>query len=122
MTRDESRDVPAADQNAPDEGATSKEDGLLQDGAMSLIDHLEELRRTLVSSLVAAAIATAICWFWSQPLLDLLVKPILTASDGVYFHAPLEAFMTRLKISLVCASRVPEVSVGSIPTSRQQRP
>lgn len=69
---------------------------------MTIIDHLEDLRRALVQSLLAALLASIICWFWSQPLLDLLVKPILTAAEGIYFHAPIEAFMTRLKIAAVC--------------------
>lgn len=69
---------------------------------MSMLDHLEELRKTLFSSLIAAALATVLCWFWSQPLLDLLVQPILTAAEGVYFHTPVEAFLTRLKLAAAC--------------------
>jgi sec-independent protein translocase protein TatC len=73
-----------------------------QGSSMTLLEHLEDLRRALLSSLVAALVAMALCWFWSQPLLDWLIKPILSAADGVYFHAPLEAFMTRLKIAAIC--------------------
>ena len=76
-------------------------DESMEKGTMSMLDHLEELRGTLISSLVAAMLATVICWFWSEPLLDLLVQPIVTAAEGVYFHTPVEAFMTRLKLSAV---------------------
>jgi sec-independent protein translocase protein TatC len=69
---------------------------------MTIIDHLEDLRRALVHSLLAALLAAILCWFWSKPLLDLLIKPILSAAEGIYFHAPIEAFMTRLKIAAVC--------------------
>jgi len=95
--RDEtSRALPGDDPTAPPAG------DLPPGGSMSMLDHLEELRGTLVSTLVAALLATILCWFWSASLLDFLVKPVLTASDGIYFHAPIEAFMTRLKISAVC--------------------
>jgi len=67
-----------------------------------MLDHLEELRSALISSFLAALLAAVLCWFWSRPLLDLLVRPILSASEGVYFHTPIEAFMTRLKISAIC--------------------
>jgi len=72
------------------------------EGSMSWIDHLEELRSTLIGSVVAALLATIGCWFVSRPLLDLLVAPILAAAEGVYFHTPIEAFMTRLKLAAIC--------------------
>ncbi len=72
------------------------------DSSMSIIDHLEELRRALVQSLLAALLAAVVCWFWSRPLLDLLVQPILGAAEGIYFHTPVEAFMTRLKLAAIC--------------------
>ncbi len=85
-------DIPEQDLSPPEDNGSGV--------SMSMIDHLEELRGALISSLAAAACASILCWFWSRPLLDLLVKPI--ASEGVYFHAPIEAFTTRLKISAVC--------------------
>ncbi len=69
--------------------------------AMSLLDHLAELRNVLVSSLLAALAAAGGCWFYSDRLLDLLLRPLANSGQKAYFHAPFEAFMTRLKISLV---------------------
>jgi sec-independent protein translocase protein TatC len=86
---------------APD-GEADEGPDLLADGSMSLLDHLEELRGTLISVLAAFALSTIICWFFSRPLLDFLVRPILSAAEGVYFHSPIEAFTTRLKLSAVC--------------------
>ncbi|PID80562.1 twin-arginine translocase subunit TatC [bacterium DOLZORAL124_64_63] len=63
----------------------------------SFLDHLEELRGTLIQSLIAALAATILCWFVSSDMLDLLVRPI--KDQGVYFTAPNEAFMVRLKLS-----------------------
>nr|MEE4266638.1 twin-arginine translocase subunit TatC [Candidatus Krumholzibacteria bacterium] len=66
---------------------------------MGLLDHLEELRSTLLHSAIAALLAATICWFVSARLLDLLILPI--QDYGVYFTAPNEAFLTRLKLSFV---------------------
>ncbi len=68
--------------------------------AMSFLDHLEELRRVLIHSAVAAAVAAVLCWFWSGVLLDILVRPL--QEYGVYFTRPNEAFMTRLKLAGAC--------------------
>ena len=63
----------------------------------SFLDHLEDLRTTLIQTSLAGFAATIICWFVSSQLLDLLVRPI--KDQGVYFTAPNEAFMVRLKLS-----------------------
>ncbi len=71
-------------------------------GQMTLLDHLDELRSVLVQTLIAVAVASIGCWFLSSPLLDLLVKPLTSSGNMVYFSQPVEAFMTRMKLSLVC--------------------
>lgn len=71
-------------------------------GSMSLLDHLAELRGVLVSSLIAAGVAMGGLWFASASLLDLLVAPLRAAGHKVFFHAPSEAFVARLKLSAVC--------------------
>jgi sec-independent protein translocase protein TatC len=70
-----------------------------ESGAMSIIDHLDELRRVLVHSLLAAALAIILAWFWSEPMLKLLVRPV--KEFGVYFTAPNEAFLIRMKLSAI---------------------
>lgn len=65
---------------------------------MSFLEHLEELRSTLVWVLVLAGAAAAGAWFVSQPVLDALVSPSL---DRVYFSSPSEGFMIRVKVSVV---------------------
>jgi len=69
------------------------------DKALGLLDHLGELRSVMIHSSIAALVATILCWFWSADLLDILIRPI--HDQGIYFTAPNEAFMTRLKISAV---------------------
>jgi len=64
---------------------------------MGLLDHLDELRTVLIQSFFAALVATILCWFWSAELMDILIRPI--EDEGIYFSAPNEAFLTRLKLS-----------------------
>jgi len=71
-------------------------------GQMTLLDHLEELRSVLIHSLLAVAVASIGCWFLSSPLLDLLVAPLTASDNMVYFHQPVEAFLTRMKLAVVC--------------------
>lgn len=66
---------------------------------MSIIDHLDELRRVLVHSLVAAALAIILAWFWSEQMLAILIRPV--KEFGVYFTAPNEAFLIRMKLSAI---------------------
>jgi len=82
----------AGDDPDPDE---PDEDG----SAMGLLDHLAELRSVIMQSGIAALAATILCWFWSARLLDFMIRPI--KDEGIYFTAPNEAFMVRLKISAV---------------------
>lgn len=81
---DEARDVVAENE---DEDEVS----------MGILGHLDELRSVLIQSSIAALLATILCWFWSADLLDLMIRPI--RDHGVFFTAPNEALMTRLKIS-----------------------
>jgi len=75
----------------PAEGDTDQQQEL------SFLDHLDDLRRVLIHSLIAMGIGAVVCWFWSAQLLDLLVRPL--RETGVYFTAPNEAFVIRLKLA-----------------------
>ena len=74
-------------------------DGTEQLKEMPFLSHLEDLRRVLIQSLIAIAVLTAGCWFLSKWILNLLIKDLPV--DSLYFLSPLEAFMVRMKISLV---------------------
>lgn len=66
---------------------------------MSFLEHLEELRSVLIQSLAAFLMLSIGCWFFSASILDLLMADL--PLESLYFHTPLEAFMTRLKVSFV---------------------
>jgi sec-independent protein translocase protein TatC len=66
---------------------------------MSFIGHLDELRRVIIQSLIVVLVLSAGCWFLSGLILDILVKDLPV--DSLYFTSPIEAFMIRMKVSLV---------------------
>jgi len=66
---------------------------------MSFLDHLDELRAVLIQSILAVVFASVVCWFFSGSILEILLMDL--PLDSLYFHSPLEAFMTRLKISVI---------------------
>lgn len=70
-------------------------------GRMSVLDHLEELRRTILWALGLAVAGAAIAWFFSDTIVDTLLRPPrLAGEEALYFRGPMEAFFLKLKASL----------------------
>ncbi len=70
-----------------------------------LMEHLIELRRRLIWSLGAVAIAFAICFYFSRPLYNLLLWPYRLAAGvdtpiEMIYTAPQEFFFTEMKLAL----------------------
>ena len=68
---------------------------------MSLVEHLTELRRRLIISVVALAVGGVVAFLFYGPILDLLIRPYteVTGKTRLIITDPLEGFATRLKIS-----------------------
>ncbi len=64
---------------------------------MPFLDHLEELRRRLLKAGVACIIGASISWFFVDHVIDLIASLV----GEVYFMAPTEAFLVRLKLSII---------------------
>lgn len=71
---------------------------------MSFLDHLEELRQRLIKSLIAVVIFSIGAYFISEWLVNVVSAPLHEV--GVYFKAPAEAFLVRLKISIFAGAVV----------------
>ena len=69
-----------------------------------LMEHLVELRKRLLWSLGALAVAFAICLNFAEPIFGVLVQPLLKAGEGRLIYTDIfEAFFVNLKVALFAA-------------------
>lgn len=78
-------------------GAPADAEVVLDDGSMSLIAHLTELRSRLIKCLVATAIGSCVGYFFIQDIMHYLTLP----AGKLYYMQPAEAFFTYLKVACV---------------------
>ncbi len=62
---------------------------------MPFLDHLEELRRVLLDTLWAVALATVAAWFVAEKAIAVLVRPV----GSLVFFGPAEALGLHLKVA-----------------------
>ncbi len=82
--------------NAPTEQQAAPEPTERKDGSMSLIAHLEELRKRLIYSIVAVAVGSGAAYFYIDEIMHYLTAP----AGKLYYMQPAEAFFTYLKIAV----------------------
>jgi sec-independent protein translocase protein TatC len=90
------------------------EDDPIDDKPMPLIDHLMELRRRLLWSVIAFGVAFAACYYFSTQIYGFLARPLVTilqqqggGDRRMIYTALYEAFFTYLKVAFfgaVCFS------------------
>jgi sec-independent protein translocase protein TatC len=72
-------------------------------GEMTVIEHLEELRRRILLSILAIAIGGVVGWFLYEPVLRLLLDPYRRAVGNkdarLVFQGVVEPFLVKLKLS-----------------------
>lgn len=64
------------------------------------MEHLEELRRVLIISLLAVLVGTVVAFFYSDRLLALLKRPITQLNLHLIFIGVTEGFFTKIKVAL----------------------
>ncbi len=75
--------------------------------AMSFLDHLEELRRRLIYSIVAVAAAFFACWSYHERIYDFMQRPIIEAlknngmAEKLVYLNPTEPFNLYLKVTFL---------------------
>ncbi|NLC76190.1 MAG: twin-arginine translocase subunit TatC [Clostridia bacterium] len=69
---------------------------------MSIIEHLAELRKVLIVSIVAILVGGFICFFaWGDLLFEIVTAPLEEFDVSLVYISMPEAFLTKVKISLV---------------------
>ena len=70
---------------------------------MTVVEHLTELRRRIVISLIAVTIGAIVCFVFSESIIKFLITYYQDATagekDALIFLGPLDAFLTRIKIA-----------------------
>jgi sec-independent protein translocase protein TatC len=88
-------------------------DDEVESSSAPLIEHLIELRKRLMWSIGAFFLAFIVCFFYAQPLFNILVQPFKWAVQwaGVdhkeielIYTAPQEFFFTQIKVAMFCAA------------------
>ncbi len=73
---------------------------------MSLLEHLEELRKRIVASLAAAALAFFLCWFQVERIFAFLARPIyrfLPEGRKLAFLGVQDVFILYIKVAALAA-------------------
>jgi len=73
-------------------------------GQMSFLDHLEELRKRIINSLIAIGVAFGACWWLADRLFRMVSRPILRAGvPSLVVSSPTEGFNLELKLAVMAA-------------------
>lgn len=77
---------------------SSEDGGDNDDGSMSILAHLEELRWRLIRSIIAVIVCSGICYYFIEDIVAFISQPV----GKLYYLQPSEAFFTYLKVSICC--------------------
>jgi sec-independent protein translocase protein TatC len=64
---------------------------------MGFLDHLEELRKRIITCLIFVLVFSIGAYFFSERIIDFIARPV----ERLYFLDPTEAFAVRIKISII---------------------
>ncbi len=72
---------------------------MVEEKDQTMMEHLEELRRVLIISLLATVVMAGVCWFFSDRIMEIILKPVLATGNKMHYIGILEALMTKIKLS-----------------------
>ena len=70
------------------------------DDQLTVVEHLDELRRRIIISVVALVVGFAVAWVLRNAIIDLLLEPLPDGQDKPITLSPTEPFFTVLKVCL----------------------
>ena len=70
---------------------------------MSFLDHLEELRKRIIHSLIGVGVALCASWWAADYLFHLVSRPIVAAGVQLNMTKPTEGFNLELKLAILAA-------------------
>jgi sec-independent protein translocase protein TatC len=70
------------------------------DDQLTVVEHLDELRRRILISVVALVVGFTVAWILRNPIVDLLLEPLPDGQDRPITLSPTEPFFTVLKVCL----------------------
>ena len=91
----ETEELESDEDNSED---SSEDGGDNDDGSMSILAHLEELRWRLIRSIIAVIVCSGICYYFIEDIMAFISQPV----GKLYYLQPSEAFFTYLKVSICC--------------------
>jgi sec-independent protein translocase protein TatC len=97
---------PATDDLDPDWDDQDQDDAA---GKMSFLDHLDELRRRIIWSVVSIGVGFLIAFYFINPIFDFIMRPMqqmLPAGQTLVYTDPSEAFMLMIKIALIAGTLI----------------
>ena len=62
-------------------------------------NHLEELRKRLIISVVSVFVTSFVCYFFSGRIISFLTAPLAALAQKAYFLSPYDAFLIKLQVS-----------------------
>ena len=79
---------------------------------MPFLEHAAELRRRLLTSLVAVLAAAVVCYLFYEPVLAVLLRPLESlpgaaapaAADYLFINTIFEGFLVRVKVALIAGA------------------
>lgn len=83
-------------------------DSAEQDAGMTVLEHLQELRKRLILALLGTVPGIAVAWYFKEILLEFLLAPLARAwlrlgmeEPVIHFANPVDPFIAYLKIAIV---------------------
>jgi sec-independent protein translocase protein TatC len=80
-----------------------QDEGQEPGGQMSFLDHLEELRKRIIHSLIAVAVAFGVCWFFVDTLFNIISRPVRRTGVDLTSTTLTGAINLQLKLALLAA-------------------